>query len=840
MIVGEGPGPTEDRLERSLVGEAGEYLANLLSDVGIQVDEVYMTDAVKCLTPQQDRDDWVTKAVKPCKPYLLEEIKRVKPEVILVMGNAALQSLTGMRGVAKKRGMEFYDEALEAWIIVTLHPSGVLRFPSKHSELFADLRKFARRLHGDETNGISRPEVVTCNTVAEVEQALAELADERVVTVDLETQGFDHFRPERKIWCLALSASLTKAFLIPLEHPESPFIKGPDIGDEVYSHKLAKRKRSEAGAAIRMWMTRPWEELAKPELHEVWALLRDFMSTHRMNGHNVKFDAIWLARRGVDAWLWFCTMMSAHLLNENREMNLESLSMTELGVQGWGKRKVQFMPPDAMEVIGPYCGADAAYDHGLYLRDREKLKENPELARLYSEVSMPAVRVFKRSELGGIWLDQGQAHDRLKQAEEERSNVEQRLEQWLPLEFHDRARELSAEGKSIYNSPDFLRQWLFSPAPGGLGLRSGRHTKKGFSTDEHELLRLKDHHEAVGEILEFRAKKKTVEFFESWLGAVDSEGYVHPSTNLAGTVTGRKSSGFHTVPREETRAGCRSIFGAPEGWTFVECDFSQIELRIAAWLANEPTMLAIFRNGGDIHLYTAALVTGKLYALQDEMELGQLPIAELSAIPEFNSRLKEAVTKEERRAAKAVNFGFLYGMGAPKFKDYALESYGVELTMAECEQFRDAYFITYAGLVPWHEQQRRTVRQRYEVVSPIGRVRRLPMIMSSDWEVQGKAERQAINSPVQGMAPDLVQLAVTVLCEEFGDWSEARFLGEVHDSALFMIRTEVLEKWLPRIKHIMEHPPIEELFRLEVPVPLEVDISIGKRWGECEEWKEAA
>lgn len=832
MIVGEGPGLTEDDLERPFVGDAGEYLDNLLLDVGLQSEDIYRTNATKCLPPRNDKDDWVAQAVKPCKPYLMEEIERVKPDVILVMGNPALKSLTGLSGITKKRGMEFYDEGLKAWIIVTLHPAGVLRAPHRHAELFADLQKFARRLRGEET-GLPEPEVVTCNTVAEVKQALDELKDERVVTVDLETQGFDHFRPESKIWCLALSADPSKAYLIPLEHPESPFVNGPDLGDEEYSYKLAKRKKSVAGAVIRQWIEQPWRDVARPELHEVWELLRTFISEHRMNGHNVKFDAIWLARRGVEAWIWFCTMMSAHILNENRELGLGSLSVTELGVQGWGKKKVQFVPPDALSIMGPYCGTDAAYDHALYLKDRVRLEENPELARLFSAVSMPAVRVFKKSEMAGIWLDEVRAKDRLEKAREERSEVECRLNKRLPAGFQDRAREIALEDKSIFNSPDFLSQWLFSDAPTGLGLTPLRRTKKGFSTDEHDLLILGENNEAVAELLEFRKRKKTVEFFETWLGAVGPGGWVHPSFNLAGTVTGRKSSGFHVVPRESTRPGGRSIFGAPPDYIFVECDFSQIELRIAAWLADEPTMLAIFRNGGDIHLYTAALVTGKMHELQDEMGLSELSIGDLSAVPEFNERLKKVVTKEERRAAKAVNFGFLYGMGAAGFRIYALESYGVTLSAEECVEFRNAYFMNYSGLIPWHEQQKRKARRPpYEVRSPIDRIRRLPMILSSDWEIQGRAERQSINSPVQGMAPDLVQLAVNVLDEMFGDGDEARFVGEVHDSAFFYVRANALAQWLPRIKHVMEHPPIEEIFRLEVPVPLEVDIAIGQHWGE--------
>lgn len=838
VVVGEGPGPREDVLERPFVGTAGAYLQNVLLDCGVELEDLFFTNATKCLPPQENKDDWVAQAVKPCQPYLVEELRRARPRAVLLCGNAALQSVTGMRGILRKRGLEYRDEELDAYVVATLHPSAVLRVPAHHSSFFADVMKFARRLRGEAP--LPRPEVTVCRTVAEVRDALDSLRG-APFTADLETQGLGWWRPHSKIWCVGLSNDPKKAFLVPLEHPESPFVEGPDVGEEVYSYGLAtrKRKEDEVGPQVREWLARPWQEVARPELHEVWKTLRGGLSGAQVNGHNFKYDSLWLTLRDVDAEVWFDTILAAHILDENRELNLESLCTSELGLSGWGKGSRHFDPPDALDVLGPYCGADAAYDHALYLKLRERLNEDAALNRVYNRVARPASRVFRNAERHGIWLDRERAVGRLAKWRVEREKIDKKLLRQIPTASRPQADALLVKGKSPFASVDFLNMWLFAPAPDGLGLPPLRRVKdkKGrprYSTDEETLAGLAGRHPAVDLMLERRAAEKTCEFFESWLDAADGEGYVHPSFNLTGTVTGRKSSGFHTVPRESTRAGLRSIFGAPEGWVFVEGDFSQIELRVAAWLADEPTMLAVFRNGGDIHLYTAGLVTGKLTEVQQELGLKNLSVAELSAVPEFNRRLAGRVTKEERRKAKAVNFGFLYGMGAQKFQIYARESYDAELTMTECEQFRGSYFETYDRLPAWHREQSEKVRKYQEVPSEIGRRRRLPMVVSEDWGIQHKAERQAINAPVQGLVPDLVQLSVNELVEEF-DPAEARFLGEVHDAALFMIRADSLTRWLPRIKEVLEHPPVERYFNVTVPVPLEVDLSVGRYWGETSE-----
>jgi DNA polymerase I-like protein with 3'-5' exonuclease and polymerase domains len=212
------------------------------------------------------------------------------------------------------------------------------------------------------------------------------------------------------------------------------------------------------------------------------------------------------------------------------------------------------------------------------------------------------------------------------------------------------------------------------------------------------------------------------------------------------------------------------------GWTFVEADYSQVELRIAAMLADEGTLLRIFSTGGDPHLTTAA---------------------------ELTSKIPEDITSEERKHAKPVNFGFLYGMGHKKLPIYALDNYGVVISEADAYEYRQRYFRLYPKLPEWHDRQRRLAKRYGYVQSPIGRVRHLPDIRSNDNGVRAEAERQAINSPVQSFASDLMLLSLIELMRILPQ-GEVQIVGTVHDSILFLVRDQALNWALPTIRDVME------------------------------------
>jgi len=340
-----------------------------------------------------------------------------------------------------------------------------------------------------------------------------------------------------------------------------------------------------------------------------------------------------------------------------------------------------------------------------------------------------------------------------------------------------------------------------------------------------EHLKIETGHPVLEGMLErVTAQKHLSSFFNPYAELYDENHRIHTTFKLAGTVTGRLSSGksdadkisgsrgklrgvnLQQVPRDPF---IRGLFGAPPGWTFVEADYSQIELRLAAFMADETTMKHIYATGGDIHSTTASRVSG-------------IPISML--------------TKEQRKHGKPINFGFLYGMGWRKFIETAFNSYGIIFSETEAMAARQIYFELYPKLPAWHAKQRRLVNEYGRVVSPLGRIRHLPDIYSPDKGVRAEAERQSINSPVQGLGSDMAVIAMIEInrrLREYG-WEEyAHCLGLVHDAINFEIRDDYVARVIPIIKECMED--MDHLYRkfgVVIDIPIVADVSVGQHWGD--------
>jgi DNA polymerase I-like protein with 3'-5' exonuclease and polymerase domains len=191
--------------------------------------------------------------------------------------------------------------------------------------------------------------------------------------------------------------------------------------------------------------------------------------------------------------------------------------------------------------------------------------------------------------------------------------------------------------------------------------------------------------------------------------------------------------------------------------------------------------------------------------------------------------------KERRKQSKGINFGFLYGMGAKKFTEYAKVNYGWEVTLGEAEEIREAFFNTYQALQAWHERQRLLIRIDGFVRNLAGRQRRLPGIFSSQQDVKAESERQSINSPVQGFIGDLKVMGMVAVHEAFSR-NQVQVKGEVHDSVLMWVKNECLDTVLPQVKRLMEHPPLLDKLNISLSVPIVVDIEVG-RWGAGKSYK---
>ena len=295
-------------------------------------------------------------------------------------------------------------------------------------------------------------------------------------------------------------------------------------------------------------------------------------------------------------------------------------------------------------------------------------------------------------------------------------------------------------------------------------------------------------------------------------------GKVRPNYHLHKAVTGRSSSddpNGQNYPKRGARAKkYRNMFVAPEGYFVVEADLSQAELRIAACMANDKTMIDIYLSNGDIHKATALIVAN-------------LSQAQFDALPKVEQ-------KELRQKAKAVNFGFLYGMGWRKFIGYAKTQYGVQFTEDEAKRIRKQFFQKYRALATWHENMREFAAAHKFVRSFSGRVRHLPMIDSPEEYIQQEAGRQAINSPVQEFGSSLGVMALGRMNEEL-DPEYFQFVGFIHDAIVMYVKKEYLDWGMRTLKRYMQTNPVEEWFGTRLKVPIIADVSFGLNLGEVHE-----
>jgi len=317
----------------------------------------------------------------------------------------------------------------------------------------------------------------------------------------------------------------------------------------------------------------------------------------------------------------------------------------------------------------------------------------------------------------------------------------------------------------------------------------------------------RDGSEVAEAILSYRHATKRAQYLRAWLEHVGPDGRVHAGYNVGSVVTGRLSSSNPNM--QQVSGDLKPCWIGSPGTLVAEVDYSQIELRAAAFVARCEPMLEAFREGKDLHRIMAAQVAGK---------------------PE------DAVTPQERQRAKAINFGFLYGMGSAGFQTYADDTYGVLFSEEEAELARATFFRTWEGLERWHRSIVRTAQHLGHVSSPLGRLRRLPTIYDRNERTRGHAERQAINSPIQSFASDLMQLAAAriegTLPEEPGI-PGVSIVATVHDSIVVEVPEDDWKRSIARtMRGMLDLSDLLAPMDVTLDVPLEVEAKVGPRWGE--------
>lgn len=337
----------------------------------------------------------------------------------------------------------------------------------------------------------------------------------------------------------------------------------------------------------------------------------------------------------------------------------------------------------------------------------------------------------------------------------------------------------------------------------GVGLKVIEKTAKGVPSVSSDVLMNYVGNPVVDDLLEYRRLTKLETFIKSW-EKIQVNDRIYPSFNITAR-TGRttcNNPNLQNIPQDKN---VRNLIEARPGWKIIEQDFSQIELRVASMFSGDANMQHAYQSGSDLHSKTTELLFGD------------------------TSHLSPQEQKRKRTEAKSMNFGFLYGMSAKTFVDYA-KGYGLNITEEQSESFRNNFFEAYPRLLPWHEECKQYARKNGHTWSPIGRKRFLPDINSSNWSDRGSAERQSINSGVQGFASDMCISALSdIVFSDIIDHERCKVLGSVHDAILFEVKDDYVDKVVPMIKEMMEHPSIIE--GIDIPIPIIADVEVAQAWG---------
>lgn len=460
---------------------------------------------------------------------------------------------------------------------------------------------------------------------------------------------------------------------------------------------------------------------------------------------------------------------------------LEDMAVKYLGVKPW-KIPTKLLIEGAAEVVKPYLTNDLDYSYQVYDYLRRRLTDEQWLH--YKHILKPAYLMYRRTEERGIYID-------LKKYRKVRAEYK--------IKRQERLNIIKKQYDINWGSPQQIQEVLFKYEK----LPVIKKTPAGKPSADGEVLKRLAYqgYKLPQQILDYRQYDTLVKMFlNRWEEDASLDGRIHPSFGLTNVRTGRTSCSdpnLQQVPRDKN---VRSCFTAPPGRAFFEADYSQLELRIAADYANDPTMIKIYKHGGDIHTSTAKIFTH-----------GKEP------------------SKEDRTKAKPVNFGYLYGMQAKGFVNYAFDNYDTVFTIEEARQNRQAYFALYSRLLEWHKEMISKCNAYGGVYNRFGRFRALPDIYSHDWGKRSGAERRAINTPVQSTGSDLLISSAAQIDTELRK-EGVLICGTIHDAVVGEC-DEKDKSWVEQeIRRIMTHPKIMDIFDVSFKVPLEVDFGWGA-WG---------
>jgi DNA polymerase-1 len=516
-------------------------------------------------------------------------------------------------------------------------------------------------------------------------------------------------------------------------------------------------------------------------------------SNYKKIGHNLKYDSHIFANHGITLnGMAFDTMLESYVLNSTatrhnlnavakRYLNQDTISYEE--VAGKGAKQISFNKVSLEDAI-PYAAEDADVCFRLHHALYPKLQNIDSLIELFSNIESPLVAILQQVERNGVLIDKPKLEKQSDQFAAKLNELEEQAYHLVGSEFN-------------LSSPKQLQEILFDQ----MGLPVLKKTPKGQpSTAEGVLQELAHDFPIAQTILEHRtiAKLKTTYTDKLPLLINKETQRVHTSYHQAVTSTGRLSSSdpnLQNIPiRSAAGRQIRQAFIAPKGWKILAADYSQIELRIMAHISKDRGLLDAFEKELDIHQATAAEI--------------------------FDTDL-EVITKEQRRSAKAINFGLMYGMSA-----FGL-SRQLSISRQDAEQYIELYFARYPRVKDYMESAVRQARESGFVETVFGRRLYLPDIDAKHYQRRQYAERSAINAPMQGTAADIIKKAMIELQDQLEDSSkEAKMIMQVHDELVLEVQDNAVEAISSLVSQVMSQAA-------DLEVALKVDVGVGNTWDEA-------
>lgn len=799
------------------------------------------------------RNEW--EKTPPAKPDVEIELnaltlhKRIQddePRCIVAVGGLAMEVLTGTKAEKLKdfRGKILpYIKDSRIKVVPVYESYFVERVKAQLNAYANDLLR-AWNIAIDKTSGTGKTRAVLVDTMDKVNELIRHIFETGECCFDFETSDADTLHNEGfQATMLAISFQPGSAWVIPLEHKESPF--------------------------------------TDREVFEIMAKLKEHVFHNagvRKTAHNLKYDL-------KVAWRVFGisglkgrlddTMLMKHLFDDQTRNGLKDLVAQYFPDFDGYDEEVQRYKWDEVpyNVLVEYAAIDA--DMTLRLRTflEERLIEDGKLYTLYRNLSMALLPVLTDIEMRGVLIDRKKLLKNITRAEElirakelkmlqykevkryarmvkdrakdkEMGKITEQLAKCKPLKGGgEGAREKTLKerlaalktgkaevevGEMNFGSPVQLGELLYTKE--GFGLKEPWDDAKrdyGRKTDKDTLVRFDDSTGFITDLLTHRSLVKTKgTYLVGVLERMDKDDMLHTEYLQHGTATGRLSSrnpNLQNIPdpgrvkweeAKEVSAYVKGVFIAPEGITMLQVDYSQAELRLMAMYAQEDTMLEAYANGEDIHALTAAKLNGM-------------------TLEEFKA-LEPGKMKTLRYHAKAGNFGLIYGMSAEGFKEYAENDYGIKMTLEEATRIRTTFFSTYPGIIDYHDTYIAKAEKFGYVRTFLGRRRHTPEIANPNEYIRAQDQRIAVNTPIQGAAAELTLLAIVMLRQRLDP--RVRMMNTVHDSIFFYCPDNLVDDSVRIIRSTCTALPTELYFGRKIEgVTMAVDVEATK-----ENWKQMA